>query len=378
MRHREQFQGEYSLFPLEEEGWKMPLTYKVIKDVNNGRRRPESPCYIVKAVASPIPSQLTIGGPGYTGNIYVPLPAYVAHIEGLAANDLGRTRAVLERKVQSVRKDLKQQFSTLNFMSELREVGSLFKRADQTWRHWSEVRGIDYQFGVAPMIADLRNALKHYNSVANRINDLTKRYRNVPIDTGGRYYGSRVGPLSFALGNEHFQDDFWVVKGRVRGEISVAFPWLAQVNPELFFVLDQLAINPSFGNFWEAVPFSWLLDWFLPIGEFLETLPDVMSPECHFSGTFSFKTTGHSIETTLSSGPAWSFYDGQPAGQHMCRIYLREAHNFPLAGRVKWDFMGGINSLAKMSIIRDILYPAKDFRPPRKSKKPRLKKPKKD
>lgn len=360
MRYRSSVTDEFNLWVYPENSpiYPMALKYKSIEDVNNGRNRPDSPCKIVSYVAQPIHNQIR-NYVGYTQAVNIPHIAYIDYMEGRTADLVYKCDGAMERKVQQVRKDVKQQFSTLNFMSELREVGSLFKRVDNTWRHWSEVRGIDYQFGVAPMIADLHNACKHYNSVSSRINDLTKRYRNVPVNTSVRYQGNFSGPISFFSGNEHHSDEFFIVKGRVQGEVSMAFPWLAQINPEVFFMMDQLAINPSLANFWEAVPFSWLLDWFLPVGNFLSTLPDIMSPECYFSGTYSFKTLAHSTETTLYAGPGYIFNQGAPAGQHMCRIYRRVAHSYPLAGRVKWDFMGGVNSLAKLSILRDILYPVR-------------------
>lgn len=375
MRHRETYSGEYSLFPNQGSQWNRPLKFESIDDVNNGRLRPESPCTIIEVVARPISNALAYA-PDRHGNINVPLNSYVDYIKRIAADDVFDVWAGLDKRVQKQRKSLMQQFSTINFMSELREVGSLFKRADNTWRHFSEVRGIDYQFGVAPMIADLLNALKHYDSVANRANELTKRYRNIPIDTGMVRRGNAAGPISFFSGNAHHSDDFFIVKGRVKGELSVGFPRLALVNPEVFFMLDRLAINPSLANFWEAVPFSWLLDWFLPAGEFLSTLPDLMSPDCHFTGTQSVKIKGHSIETTLYSGPGFAFYAGAPAGEHRCSIYERRAESWPLAGRVTWDFMGGINSLAKASILRDIIYPAKEFRPKNPGKRIDTSKPK--
>jgi len=164
--------------------------------------------------------------------------------------------------------------------------------------------------------------------------------------------------VSYFFGNGHKQDDSLRVTTRMKGTIEMDIPYLAQANPELFSILDSLAIDPSASNAWNAIPWSWFIDWFVPVGDYLESLPSAMKPLTRFCGTFSHQISSHSLVTSAYTGPAYFVEPGFAAGQLSAKIYLRDPAFGSTSSLIKWSF-GGLSNPAQFAVLRDIMFPVK-------------------
>lgn len=344
-------------YPTDRDQYTHPLIYKTMEDVNNGRNRPLSPCMSGRVTSSPVFHQQLYNPPGFRSPINVPPSSLLLYARSMCLPTVASHDKIFFSHIQKQRQKLVGEFSSLNFLYELREVGSLFKDHAGRWRKLNSYRPIDYLFGVRPMISDLLAAMRHYNSICDRYADVLKKFTSYPVYRGKRAIETATGEISFFTGNVHFQDDNIRVRSILKGTLSLGVPWLAQLNPELFMLLEQAAIDPSASNAWNALPFSWLVDWFLPFGDYLASLPSLMKPECYFRGTISHKLLGHHVTETRYSGPGFTFSNGQTGSSFATASYTRTVFNGPTTGLISWDMTQGLNSIERMAIIRDIFEP---------------------
>jgi len=114
---------------------------------------------------------------------------------------------------------------------------------------------LEYSFGWKPLIADI------YSSV----NVLQKPFVT-PI-CRGRATVKQAGTDTIANPPYyHYRDYDRVYKAEVESEVSITnWPvWKA----------NQLGLINPLSVAWEVVPFSFVVDWFVPVGEFLQSLTD--------------------------------------------------------------------------------------------------------
>ncbi len=107
---------------------------------------------------------------------------------------------------------------------------------------------LEWRYGWSPLMQDIQNAVEV----------LQKPYPPTKIIARGSYNGSQK---LFTYGGsaaitEHFSEHV-----TCRGTIQVTNPNLALANQLGFINLAYVA--------WEAIPFSFVVDWFLPVGNFL-------------------------------------------------------------------------------------------------------------
>lgn len=135
---------------------------------------------------------------------------------------------------------------------------------------------LEYQFGWAPLVAD----------IAAAVNVLQSDFSDIPITgigTANDSYSSMTYPFSGASQKTQLS-----VKSRVvvRAVVIPSNPNLALAN-QLGFV------NPV-SVAWQVLPASFLFDWFLPVGRFLESYSD-------FWGFSVLRTSvSHKLEVTRS------------------------------------------------------------------------------
>lgn len=335
-----------------------PIRYSEIADVNNGRRRPLSPCVSGRVTTQPKYAPFR-ENPSATGALNVPPDALLGYLRELAGDEVDRQMAIHFKRLSKVKQSLAGSYTTLNSLYELRELGSLFVDIDGKFRSLNSYRPIDYIFGVAPLISDMKSAIASYNSSAERLNDDLKRYKNYPFNS--RLIGEvrREGEISFFSGNGHFQRDGITVVTRLKGTLSLGIPWLAQIDPALFKLLDLLQVDLSASNAWNAIPFSWAFDWINPFGMFLQSLPSLMVPEFQFHGCSSSKLRGlHETETRLT-GPALSHNSGYQGSTFASTSYTRTPFIGSLTGITKFHQTNPVNHMTRNLVALDIFNAAK-------------------
>ena len=326
------------------------VSFESCQDVNNKRSRPNSPCLIRRGRSNLFPIDTTYG----TKNVlYVPPRSFSASVEGYFTNDVEAFRNSVVRKITSEKDKLIASFSSLNFAREMREITNPLKElVDKRFRY------ISYAFGIVPLVTDIKTALVEVDSRIASLNSKLERYRKpIPLNWGYSRNVSTDRTISYTTGNPHKEYLDARCKMRVKGEISMNVPVLAQVSPEAFNLLDTLAIDLSLGALWEALPFSWLVDWFIPTGLAFENMGSVMRPDVYFSGNISSQIIGSARLESLYSPPGYSFVSGQNGGVTRMKTFARDPYNGPASSLVSWDVVPRFD-FHRAALLRDIIYRA--------------------
>lgn len=111
---------------------------------------------------------------------------------------------------------------------------------------------LEYTFGWVPLIQDIGSAVEVMQSSppVDRVRGRANVSFPVSFDqtSGGLYPGSRMN-------------------GTASGGVSLSCQVIV-TNPDLYLANQLGFVNPAFVA-WDAIPFSFVIDWFLPVGKFL-------------------------------------------------------------------------------------------------------------
>jgi hypothetical protein len=125
-----------------------------------------------------------------------------------------------------------------------------------------------YQFGVAPLVSDFKAFLNIRGAVQKRIRQLENRSCRAVRLT------QRTSPIVISkpvsIGSEaggHIINGVWsgTVKGALSADVKSFFVNDASSQVKLYS--SALGLSSPLMNAWEIVPFSFVADWFLPIGD---------------------------------------------------------------------------------------------------------------
>jgi hypothetical protein len=164
------------------------------------------------------------------------------------------------------------------FLYELRELPDLFRLKGNTVAKKVASGNLSYQFGWKPLLNDLGNLLGIQASVNKRVAELSNLYQ-----TGGRSVKADVGTTTLP-GNESLFGfppgggiAYVTHRGSCRSWISVSWvpvfdprgeiPDLNEIRVRAFKAVFGLTVDPS--TVWNALPWSWLVDWFSNLGSVL-------------------------------------------------------------------------------------------------------------
>jgi hypothetical protein len=130
---------------------------------------------------------------------------------------------------------------------------------------------LEYHFGWSPLVNDIHSAVKVLSAV--------------PPSFKIRGRGRSREPFSIKTGNAstYIQaDGLYVCATECGGEVFVSNPNLALAN--------QMGLINPLTVAWELVPFSFLVDWFLPVGDFLNSFTDLLGYTVHYPYTTTKRT----------------------------------------------------------------------------------------
>lgn len=118
---------------------------------------------------------------------------------------------------------------------------------------------LEYSFGWSPLLADIHDAVKV----------LGGKPPSTQVKTSGK--------SSFSL-EDRLVDADWT-KQSVYGTVVCKLQANVRVTSPNLLLLNELGlINPAF-VLWDAVPFSFVVDWILPVGKFLRSWTDFVGVE---------------------------------------------------------------------------------------------------
>lgn len=159
-------------------------------------------------------------------------------------------------------------------------------------REWSKTLSdlwLEYHFGWAPLLDDISGA----------ISVLKSDPPSFSVRTGGRESASSA----------HWTGDSLSWSWKLRYEAKARIGATVFVSNANFALANQLGlINPA-SVAWEVVPFSFLVDWFIPVGKFLESWTDLLG----YSIEYPFNT----IYRVADSSQAY-FWNGLPVSGGDC------------------------------------------------------------
>lgn len=361
---RERQKSSSVAMPYPQDYVKVEVEHRYCSDVNNGRSRPNSPCAMRHGKYSPLPVPDSRFSPPAPSYLYAPPSQVALSIENLFADHMKQFNNAALMQINEVRAAVAGRFSTLNFAYELREMDGLVKSFLER-----NARYITYAFGIVPAVADM---VQLWNDIDSRLASLNSKLealkRPIPLNWGYSNYQTFERDISYALGNGHHETVDARCKSRVVGSIILDVPYFARANPQMYQFLDQLSIDISLGAVWEAVPFSWLVDWFLPIGLSFESMGSSMRPTAYFNGTISHRIPWTVTLESRNSGPAFAYPDGVAGGSVRGKNYYREPFNGAAASMATWDVFPTFNP-HRIALLRDLIYrpKGKEWRtPPRK------------
>lgn len=136
---------------------------------------------------------------------------------------------------------------------------------------------LQWKFGIKPFLNDVQKMMSVLGNVNKRIEDLCKKdfvcrgtFEDTREATDIRSPGFAAGTMSSykTSGYTTMQTKKKWTYGVVRRLNRSSFPSYNAIRLQL--LRDQLGLSVTAAQLWEAVPYSFVVDWFLPIQTFLE------------------------------------------------------------------------------------------------------------
>jgi hypothetical protein len=139
-------------------------------------------------------------------------------------------------------------FSIIQFFAELDDTLLLF-----TKRFWSSLSYGSFTWGVLPFVNDVKAILETISNLSVSLSSVN--YEVVSEFSEHVPFGKNTG-FSYA-GVQ-----------RLQGSLDLALS-----SPAIIW-LDRLGFHPDLGTVWDLIPLSFVVDWLIPVGDYLSSLYD--------------------------------------------------------------------------------------------------------
>lgn len=164
-------------------------------------------------------------------------------------------------------------FSLANFLLELTEIKTLFKVFSRSKSLLSNVGSghLAWSFGWKPFISDLDYLWKTLTQHEKILKDFLAKQGQPQYR---RYKSSIISEDFENIYTSPANSDF-IVEGTHRTELhaSLRYTYVVPGVEEEWFkvkaILDMLGLNRPLSVVWEAIPFSFVVDWFFNVGDFI-------------------------------------------------------------------------------------------------------------
>jgi len=118
---------------------------------------------------------------------------------------------------------------------------------------------LSYSYAVRPLLADVFGAMSALEKRHSRPDVVTMRARvSSELDKTMATVGAQPGRL----------DIEWSCKGTLESHMGLSF----EIANPFLYTLSQVGLTNPLNVAWELVPFSFVVDWFLPIGAYFDGL----------------------------------------------------------------------------------------------------------
>lgn len=202
------------------------------------------------------------------------------------------------------------------FFWELRELPDLIRIAGRTLLGTAGKGYLTWQFGWRPLIQDLQTLFQTHDLIERRVKNLEKLSRgsglrrryNGPTDTAKTQYPNYsigTGAVADIRANVQFNSlrKVWVTVRWVPSGMTA----LPQTDSERrdFARRQVWGLTPGQipSHVWEALPWSWLADWFTNIGDYLVAIDNSVATVS--GGICIMQHTTHTTTCTINTKPGW-------------------------------------------------------------------------
>lgn len=135
-------------------------------------------------------------------------------------------------------------------------------------------RWLELQYGWLPTISDTFEAAKAFEAISN--GPMTARFSTGRHKTGGQTVSTGIGSIEAHLSQER------VINYTFEAEEELSFS-------------RQLGLTDPLSILWEHIPYSFVVDWFIPIGTYLSNLNQIPHLKGRWMVTESIVTRGFTV-----------------------------------------------------------------------------------
>lgn len=182
-----------------------------------------------------------------------------------------------------------QELSIPNFAVEAREVVSLVPSMLEFARSFSSSKAagsyLAYEFGAAPFIGDLKKLYGLYTSVSKRIDHLRRTWGEetrlshskrdvVPLPVIRPWYELKTGNVGWlqpGFGYEAYELEH-TTSVHFKARLTQRLEGLETLGGKLRAFAAATGFNNPLGVLWEAVPFSFVVDWVSNVGSLFDSV----------------------------------------------------------------------------------------------------------
>lgn len=206
---------------------------------------------------------------------------------------------------------------------ELRELPDLIRSTGRTLIKTFAKKDLSYEFGLAPLANDLLNLLKFKESVDKQM-DILKGFQNGSVVRKAFVGTASAQTAPGTLVTLESRTDFFI-NARLDLKTTTASRWgyvtWTPTIPDFrrYFgndatMLRQIArkivagFTIDYSTAWESIPWTWLIDWFSNIGDYLASKRSLIPVS---AGIPSICTTTVTTETYSNRNNAYGWLNGQ-------------------------------------------------------------------
>nr|UJQ85558.1 MAG: hypothetical protein 1 [Leviviridae sp.] len=292
--------------------------------------------------------------PNWTGFVYVPSPP---------ATDWNYWHA----KAMAAINPFKPQVDIPLFLFELKDFPRMLRGLGSVLSGTAKAKDtpggyLAYQFGWAPLLGDLAKLADFGKLMQNAQNSLTNAANGARVSRkiGNKSSPGSAGTQSYALGSDGNYVLGWAEESSVEAwttaRVHLVEPLpLPVYDRQMLILRTALGLNASAATIWEAIPWSWLIDYFTNIGALMEARRGYTRwyfKDMHVMVTSTYRK---SIMTTLNQVRTMSYSGGEMSHIRKERSYVGANPNvgLGLAPMLSLRQVSILGALATASSLRN-------------------------
>jgi hypothetical protein len=243
-------------------------------------------------------------------------------------------------------------------IAELADIPLLIRDSGRSILKKLAGANIKYNFGIAPLVGDLVNLLKFRAQVDKRIEIIKKLkdkgYRKtVDIWLGSAQHVKFVTYQSngISIGNWSTGNTIQLVRAHCRWSPTHDMKSITTEESIRDLAMRAvLGLNAELSTAWEALPWSWLVDWCSTLGDYLMAHRNIIPAQLHAVSVMRHTITTWETPTSYSSSSTGRI----PMTAHLVRRDSKTRQLSSVAPIAHFPFLNGnqMGILASLSVLR--------------------------